>query len=56
MSRNEAGTVATMVAFLVMPAGVIWCFATRNALRAWAGIVVVTAVSAMIAWLLGPQS
>ncbi|CAB3853223.1 MULTISPECIES: DUF3649 domain-containing protein [Achromobacter] len=44
LQRAEAVVTAQMVSFVVYTCGVIWVFATRNAWRAWAGIVVPAAV------------
>ncbi|EHK66216.1 DUF3649 domain-containing protein [Achromobacter arsenitoxydans] len=39
MGRADAVTTAQMLSFVVYACGVIWVFATRNAWRAWAGIL-----------------
>ncbi|MFJ3463875.1 DUF3649 domain-containing protein [Achromobacter spanius] len=39
MGRADAVTAAQMLSFVVYACGVIWVFATRNAWRAWAGIM-----------------
>ena len=53
LSRSEAATAATIAGVLIMPAGIIWVFATRSAGRAWAGLIAVTLLCALIAWTLG---
>ncbi|MGE8617328.1 MAG: DUF3649 domain-containing protein [Achromobacter spanius] len=42
MGRADAVTTAQMLSFVVYACGVIWVFATRNAWRAWGGILVPT--------------
>lgn len=44
MGRADAVTTAQMLSFVVYAGGVIWVFATRNAWRAWAGILLPAAV------------
>jgi len=44
MGRADAVTTAQMLSFVVYACGVIWVFATRNAWRAWAGILIPAAV------------
>lgn len=39
LGRADAVTTAQMLSFVVYACGVIWVFATRNAWRAWAGIL-----------------
>ncbi|CAB3845282.1 hypothetical protein LMG26858_01419 [Achromobacter anxifer] len=39
MRRADAVVTAQMLSFVVYTCGVIWVFATRNAWRAWAGIL-----------------
>ncbi|QHE83640.1 DUF3649 domain-containing protein [Hydrogenophaga sp. BPS33] len=41
---------ASMLSFAVYTAAVIWVFATRSALRAWAGMLVGAAVLCALAW------
>jgi len=43
---------ASMLSFAVYTGAVIWVFTTRSASRAWAGMVIVTAALAALAWLL----
>jgi Protein of unknown function (DUF3649) len=56
MRPAEATTAATLIGALLVPALVIWAFAARSALRAWVGILLVLAVGASIACLLGPPA
>jgi len=54
--RTEAVLAATMLAFLAHACVALWVFATRSAVRAWAGVAGVTAVLAglyMLARLTG---
>ena len=44
MQRADAVVTAQMSAFVVYTCGVIWVFATRNAWRAWAGILLPAAL------------
>ncbi|WP_313622479.1 DUF3649 domain-containing protein [Achromobacter sp.] len=39
LGRADAVTTAQLLSFVVYACGVIWVFATRNAWRAWAGIL-----------------
>jgi len=55
MSRVEAATAATLIAFLAMPAAAVWAFATSTAWRALGGIVLMTLLLGATAWLLGPR-
>lgn len=55
MSRVEAATAATLIAFLAMPAAAVWAFAASTAPRALGGVVMTTVVLGAAAWLLGPR-
>ncbi|WMD23731.1 DUF3649 domain-containing protein [Achromobacter seleniivolatilans] len=44
MGRADAVTTAQMLSFVIYACGVIWVFATRNAWRAWAGILLPSVV------------
>lgn len=44
MGRADAVTTAQMLSFVFYTCGVIWVFATRNAWRAWAGVLLPAAV------------
>ncbi|KAG1369146.1 hypothetical protein G6F59_018737 [Rhizopus arrhizus] len=44
MGRADAVTAAQMLSFVFYACGVIWVFATRNAWRAWKGILLPAAV------------
>jgi hypothetical protein len=54
MSRVEAVTSATMIAYLVAPAITIWAFLARGPWRALAGVALASGLLALIAWLAGP--
>ena len=43
MERGEAVLTGMMLSFIVYAAAVIWVFAASSALRAWAGLLVVSA-------------
>jgi len=51
MTRVDAVVTASMLAFVVYAAGVMWVFAARDTWRAWAGIVLLTALLAGLFWL-----
>ncbi|SAI60860.1 membrane protein [Bordetella trematum] len=51
MSRVDAVVTAQMLAFVVYACGVIWVFATYSAWRAWGGIMVPTALLALLYWM-----
>lgn len=51
-TRAQALLWASMLSFAVYGMAVIWVFSTRNAWRAWAGVVLATAVLAVPAWVL----
>jgi hypothetical protein len=53
MSRVEAVTTATMIAYLVMPGVTIWAFLARGPWRALAGVVIAAGILGGIAWLAG---
>lgn len=50
MSAPQAVLTGEMASFLVYAAAVIWVFAVRSALRAWAGLLVVAAPLLLAAW------
>jgi len=43
MERGEAVLTGMMLSFIVYATAVIWVFAASSALRAWAGLLVVSA-------------
>lgn len=56
LPRIEAVLPGTMLAFFVMPGVAIWAFLARSATRAWAGILILAALLAALAWLAGPPA
>ena len=56
LSRAEAVTTATMIAYLVAPAVTVWSFLARGPVRAMAGAIVLTLALAIIAWYAGPRA
>ena len=44
MRRPDAVVTAQMLSFVFYACGVIWVFATRNAWRAWAGVLLPAAL------------
>ncbi|UBB18588.1 DUF3649 domain-containing protein [Comamonas odontotermitis] len=51
-SRSQALLWASMLSFAVYAAAVIWVFCTRSAWRAWAGMVLGSALLIALAWAL----
>jgi len=56
LPRVEAMLPGTMLAFLVVPGVAVWAFLARSAARAWAGVVLVAALLAAAAWIMGPPA
>lgn len=52
MDPRDASQLALMLSFIVFALAAIWAFAARDALRAWAGILVPLAACALILWLM----
>ena len=56
MGRADAVVTGQMVSFVIYSIAVIWVFATRNAWRAWAGVVgptlVLVGLFALKRWML----
>lgn len=50
--RAQGVLWGSMLSFTVYTVAVIWAFCTRNASRAWTGLLLGTAVCASLAWLL----
>lgn len=48
LARADAVVTAQMLSFVFYACGVIWVFATRNAWRAWAGILIPTVVLGLL--------
>ena len=51
LARVDAVIAAMLSAFAVYALGVTWVFATRNAWRAWAGMLVPAGLLAALFWL-----
>lgn len=51
LSQAEASMTATLLSFVIYTCVVIWVFATRSAVRAWAGILVPIVVLGALVWL-----
>ncbi len=56
MSRLEAVSLATLLAFLVAPAGAVWAFLAPGPWRAWAGMLGAALLFGGVAWLAGPPA
>jgi len=50
ISKPQAVLTGQLASFAVYTAAVIWVFAVRSAWKAWAGIVIVAAALAPLAW------
>ncbi|MET0222520.1 MAG: DUF3649 domain-containing protein [Tardiphaga sp.] len=50
MSKPQAVLTGMLASFAIYAGAVIWVFAVRSALRAWAGLVVVAAALSPLAW------
>jgi hypothetical protein len=50
ISTPQAVVTGQLASFVVYAGAVIWVFAARSALRAWAGLVIVAAALASLAW------
>lgn len=51
MSKPQAVITGMLLSFAIYAGAVIWVFAVRSALKAWAGLVVVAAALAPLAWI-----
>lgn len=52
--RVEGVTTGLLLGFAVFAGAVVWVFAAATARRAWAGVLSVTALFAVMAWIAGP--
>lgn len=52
LPRAEAVMASTLLGFVWYAVAVIWVFSVRSVLRAWIGILGVTAVLSLLCWLL----
>jgi hypothetical protein len=50
MSKPQAVLSGMLASFAIYAAAVIWVFAVRSALRAWAGLIVVAVPLSLAAW------
>ena len=50
MSKPQAVLTGMLASFAIYAGAVIWVFAVRSALKAWAGLIVVTAPLSLAAW------
>lgn len=55
MEPRDAGQLALMLSFVVFALAAIWAFATRDAWRAWIGILVPVALCAAL-WGFAPEA
>lgn len=51
LHRADAATLGTMLSFLFYACVVLWVFATRSAIRAWGGILIITALLETSIWI-----
>lgn len=51
LSAPEAAITGALPSFAVHTAAVLWAFATGDAMRAWAGLLLPAALCGAIAWL-----
>lgn len=54
--RIDGVIAGTLSAYLAVPAVAIWAFLARGPWRAWGGVVVLAALFAALAWMIGPPS
>ncbi|MBP5856546.1 DUF3649 domain-containing protein [Marivibrio halodurans] len=52
--RVEGVTTGLLIGFAVFVGAVVWVFAATTARRAWAGVLSVTVLFAVMAWVAGP--
>lgn len=50
MSKPQAVLTGMLASFAIYAGAVIWVFAVRSALKAWAGLIVVAAPLSLAAW------
>lgn len=50
MSKTQAVLTGMLASFIIYAGAVIWVFAVRSALRAWAGLLVAAAPLLVAAW------
>jgi len=54
--RIDGVIAGTLCAYLAVPAVAIWAFLARGPWRAWGGVVVLAALFAALAWMIGPPA
>ncbi|TAA44500.1 DUF3649 domain-containing protein [Pseudoxanthomonas winnipegensis] len=52
IARSQAVLTGMLLAILVCACAALWAFATASAWKAWAGILIPTALMALATWLL----
>lgn len=52
LPKSQAVLAATMLSFTLYAVAVIWVFSVRSVTRAWLGMVIPTAVVALLCWVL----
>ncbi|UUD62329.1 DUF3649 domain-containing protein [Pseudomonas seleniipraecipitans] len=52
LPKSQAVLSATMLSFTLYAVAVIWVFSVRSVTRAWLGMVIPTAVIALLCWVL----
>jgi hypothetical protein len=50
MSKSQAVLTGMLASFAIYAASVIWVFAVRSALKAWAGLLIAAIPLALAAW------
>lgn len=50
LSKPQAVLTGMLASFAIYTAAVVWVFAVRNALKAWAGLSIVAAALLPLAW------
>ena len=50
MSKPQAVLTGMLTSFAIDTGAVVWVFAVRNALKAWAGLIIVAAALLPLAW------
>lgn len=50
ISKPQAVLTGMLASFAIYTGAVVWVFAVRNALKAWAGLIIVAAALLPLAW------
>ncbi|MBH1997529.1 MAG: ketohydroxyglutarate aldolase [Sphingomonadaceae bacterium] len=56
LSRVEAVTTGTMLAYLVVPGVAVWAFLARGPWRALASVIMIAALLGLTVWMAGPPA